>query len=72
MSKTKDKAVKKVKVDATVRVNAYNILSSAIGDAVERGYRRAHKHTDKPEQDGIVGNIYNEVMSAISDILMFE
>lgn len=55
----------RVKVNATVRINAYDVISSAIEAGVNYGLNRAYKHTDKPDR----GTIYACIERAVSDEL---
>lgn len=41
------------RISGGMRVRAYEVLSRAVEDGVEYGWRRAHKHTDTPGQDAI-------------------
>jgi hypothetical protein len=50
----------------------YTILSVAIEEGIRAGYRRAHKHTDSPDEDVAIGNIHSEVMCSLVDYFTFE
>jgi hypothetical protein len=59
---------KKVKL----KMNAWKIVTIAVEQGVAYGYRRAHKHTDKPTEEHLVQEIEDAVMSAISDVVNWE
>ena len=48
------------------------ILEMAIEEGVRRGYRRAHKHVDKPEEEAIFGHIEDCVMSSVYEYFDFD
>lgn len=60
---TDDRA--KANVTGGMRVRSYEVFRRAIEEGVAYGWRRAHKHTDKPAEgtikDEIVEGILNEV-----------
>jgi len=57
---------------AKLKMNAWQIVTRAVEEGVAYGYRRAHKHTDKPTEEHLVGEIQTAVMSAISDVVIWE
>ena len=59
------------KVDATVKINAYEVISRAVEEGVGYGLMRAYKHTDKPSKDNIQTEIENAVMSSLCEVLKF-
>ncbi len=70
---TTEGAVKKAKVKGgTMRVRAYPILETAIEEGVAYGWRRAHKHTDTPDEDAICSEIYSGVMNSICEYFEFD
>lgn len=52
-----------------MRVNSYAVVSRAVEEGVETGWRRAHKHTDTPSDASIRESIVNEVTSALSEVV---
>lgn len=48
------------------------ILELAIQEGVRRGYARAHKHVDKPEEGAIIEHIEEAVMSSMYDYFSFD
>lgn len=63
--------MKKVKVNCTVKLNAYSIIDDAIENAINAGYRRAHKH-GKPDEQQLIQDIHHTVMLSISELLVFD
>ncbi len=62
---------RKLPVRATVRVNAYSVVASAVEDACRRGYYRAHKHVEDPGEVAITSAIESAVMEALCEVLDF-
>ena len=54
-----------------LQVDAYRILSDAVENGIAAGWRRAHKHTDTPTQEGIKCEIEREIMNRICEIFIF-
>lgn len=48
------------------------ILEQCIEDGVRRGWRRAHKHVENPNDDVIMAEIENCVMAQIYDYFNFD
>lgn len=68
---------KKIKLDTTIRLKPYWIVSDAVSYAVDGGYNRAIKHCDTERIPGhevsesIKQRIEEYVMSALCDIIDF-
>lgn len=62
----------KKKLESALRVNVYRVLSDAVDRGVLMGIRRAHKHTDKPDEDTLAERIHDEVMLVISEHFEFD
>ena len=61
-----------LRLDPTVRLNTYKIVSDAIENGIKYGYRRAHKHTENPSEDTIIEQIHLAVMNDLCDIINFD
>ena len=61
-----------LRLDSTVRLNTYKIVSDAIENGIKYGYRRAHKHTENPSEDTIIEQIHLAVMNDLCDIINFD
>jgi hypothetical protein len=61
-----------MKIENTVRVNVYEILQRAIEAGLERGYRRAHKHTDTPGEDALLTEQHRAIMGELCEVLQFD
>lgn len=48
------------------------LLERCIGDGLERGYNRAHKHTDKPTEQQICQNQFDAILADIFEAFDFE
>jgi hypothetical protein len=55
-----------------MRVKVYDVLERAVVDGVAYGYRRAHKYTDKPDEEYLKEAIERAVMSSICDWFDFD
>lgn len=55
-----------------MRVRTYEVMRRAIHEGVEYGYRRAHKHTGKPDEFMIKDAIESGVASAIGEVFDFD
>lgn len=55
-----------------MKANEYLVLTDAVDAGVEMGWRRAHKHTDEPDDEAIKSAIYDEVLNAITAMFIFE
>lgn len=60
-----------MKLEPTIKLNVYEILSRAVESGVGYGYRRAHKHTNRPTEDVITQEIYNAVMNELFEVLVY-
>jgi hypothetical protein len=61
-----------LRLDSTVRLNTYKIVSDAIENGIKYGYRRAHKHIENPSEDTIIEQIHLAVMNDLCDIINFD
>lgn len=66
------KPTRAVRVTATVRIRARDIVMDRVEQAIACGDRRAHKHTDKPGRDAVVEHIQREVATALDEVLRWE
>lgn len=48
-------------------LRSYDIISDAVEAGVRRGWNRAHKHTDKPDDETVIDSIASHVMGEISE-----
>jgi hypothetical protein len=55
-----------------MKVKLRIILEDAIQRGIERGYRRAFKHTDSPHEDSIFADISDCIMFEIDEYFTFE
>ena len=65
-------ADEKTKISGTVRVNVYRIMDDAVESGVRLGYRRAHKHVDRPAEEQICDEIQRAVMHELCEYLVFD
>lgn len=61
-----------VEIKATVRVDAYRVLSEAVENGVAYGYMRAHKHADNPQEGHLRDEIFAGVMLELCEVLRFD
>jgi len=55
-----------------MKLNSYKILDEAIEKAIEYGYQRAFKYTNKPSSHNIKEEIHTAIMNELSEIINFE
>lgn len=55
-----------------LKMRTWDVVTRAVEEGVAYGYRRAHKHTDRPTEEHITQAIYDAVMSAISEVVNWE
>ncbi len=63
---------KKRPVADGLRVRAYQVLRRAIEEGAEYGWRRAHKHTDAPDEETIKGQIVTGILNEICEYFDFD
>ena len=61
-----------LELKASIKINAYRIIDDAVERAITYGYRRAHKHTDRPSEQLIVQEVHRAVMNDLCEILKFD
>lgn len=61
-----------MKVTGSIRINAYEIVARAVEIGAAIGVTRAYKYSDTPTQTAIAHSVEEEVMNALSDVLVFE
>lgn len=64
-------AARKLRLDASMRLKAYDIVADAVDQAVSYGWTRAHKHTNEPDECTICDCIFEAVTSALCEIIDF-
>lgn len=60
-----------IRVEAAVKIKAYDVIEAAVERGVRLGYRRAHKHTAAPSEEGILLATQNAVMEELAEVLEF-
>lgn len=55
-----------------MKVNMRLLLERCVEDGIERGYRRAHKHTDEPSEQHILSQIHDAIWLEIDEYFNFE
>ncbi|WP_437938952.1 hypothetical protein [Sorangium sp. So ce341] len=55
-----------------MKVRAYDVLRRAVGEGATYGWRRAHKHTDTPEENAIVDQIIQGVLNEVCEYFDFD
>ena len=63
----------KKKVDSIgMKVNTYSVLTRAVEEGIEYGWRHAHKHTDTPDEDTVRTAIHYAIMNSIGEVFVFD
>jgi hypothetical protein len=55
-----------------MKPRTYKILGDAVESGIRYGWNRGHKHTDQPDRDLLMAEIYNAVMYEIDQVFSFE
>lgn len=55
----------------TLKIRTYPIIERAVEDGVRLGWRRAHKHADKPGELHAVNTVLEAVMAALEEVIDF-
>ena len=50
-----------------MKVRTYEVLLRAVEEGVANGWRRAHKHTDTPDEEAVKDQIINAVLSEVGE-----
>jgi hypothetical protein len=62
-------------VTASVKIDAYRVISEAVETGVTYGLRRADKHAEIPlveeQRERVASHIHSEVMNALTEVLIF-
>jgi len=59
-------------VTGGLRVRAYDVLRRAIEEGVEYGWRRAHKHTDAPDEETIKDQVVTGILNEVCEYFDFD
>lgn len=54
-----------------IRLRVYPLLCDLVEIAVRAGYRRAHKHTEKPSEETVIHEVHQRVMNELSELFIF-
>ena len=55
-----------------MKANMRMLLERCIEEGLERGYNRAHKHTENPTQDGMITSMQDAIWLEIDTFFKFE
>lgn len=61
----------KIPVNGHMRVRVYAVLQRAVEEGTQRGWQRAHKHTDTPETTYLLDQIESAVLGEICEYFDF-
>ena len=65
-------AAKRGLVTSTVRVKAYEVMARAVEEGFRRGWVRAHKYVEKPEEAQIEEDVTNAILGEICEVFSFD
>ncbi len=63
---------KRQPVVCPIRMQTYEVMARAVEEGVALGWRRAHKHHDRPDEGVILTAVYEAVMSAVCEVFVFD
>lgn len=55
-----------------LRVRAYDVLRRAIEEGAAYGWRRAHKHTDSPDEETIQEQMVTGILNEVCELFEFD
>jgi hypothetical protein len=55
-----------------MKVRAYDVLRRALEEGAEYGWRRAHKHTDAPDEETIKDQIVTAILNEVCEYFDFD
>lgn len=55
-----------------LKLNVYKLIADAVDVGCVIAYNRAHKHTDKPDEETMHSAYYGAVMNELCEILDFD
>lgn len=55
-----------------IKFKTYQLIERAVEDGLAYGYRKAHKHTDNPDEETLKQLILDAIMQEFSEIINFE
>lgn len=55
-----------------MKVRMYNLISDMVERGAERGWKRAFKHTDSPNDAQIVQAVHDAIMNELCEYLIFD
>lgn len=64
-------AMEKRKVSGRMVVKAYSVLERAVEEGFRRGWARAHKHTDAPDESYVEEQVVSAIMGDVCDVFDF-
>lgn len=59
-------------VSGGMRVRAYEVLHRAIEEGLEHGWRRAHKHTDTPDEASLKEEVLQGIVNEVCEVFDFD
>lgn len=62
----------KIEVSGHLRVRVYDVLVRAVEEGFQRGWNRAHKHTDTPTDELIAEQVTSAILGDICEVFDFE
>lgn len=61
----------KLRAKQVVKVNLWAVVSDAVERGTRVGWKRAHKHTDEPDEETIAVEIHLAIMNELAEYLDF-
>ena len=60
-----------MKIQNSIKLNSYAIISEAVERGISAGYRHSYKHIDTPDEDMVKEHIYQDIMNELSEIIVW-
>ena len=65
----KMKLIRRLRPQSQLKINTYVVISRAVEEGINRGWYRAHKHTDTPSEPTIKSEIEREILNSLTEII---
>ncbi len=62
----------KQRVSGGMQVRAYEVLRRAVEEGIDYGWRRAHKHTDSPNEAALKDEVLQGILNEVCEVFAFD
>ena len=62
----------KIKLKTSIKIDAYEVICRAIEMGLRFGWNRAHKHTNKPDEETMKTEMYNAITNELWEVIKLD